>query len=267
MVDAVTEQGLQEIPAAEAAAQSRPETAANGVHYATFGDLSGILGKGPNVSVTAELKRLINAVPLAMSAALDKTVFYFVPLALTLTGEAESAEQKKSSPTSVATTYSPKLADRAICHKNVKLEGHEGVFLSSRLHGDAFALAFELFINVAHGVVDVTGVPSGFASLVWGQTEVGARGETSYDAFESREKARRGGVVDEKAKSEFLEAAFVDALAIYMLSLYLDFEYADLKEREYPLLTPRELGDRLRSVNALFPPNPGYEFLIKYKRR
>jgi hypothetical protein len=40
-----------------------------------------------------------------------------------------------------------------------------------------------------------------------------------------------------------------------------------LREREYPLLAPAALGERLRKVNQLFPPNPGFDFNIFYRRR
>jgi hypothetical protein len=73
--------------------------------------------------------------------------------------------------------------------------------------------------------------------------------------------------IDEKAKTTHIHAAFADALAIYMLSLTLDFDYADLREREYPLLAPPALAERLRLMAELFPPNPGYEFDIRYRRR
>jgi hypothetical protein len=75
------------------------------------------------------------------------------------------------------------------------------------------------------------------------------------------------GRVDEKAKSSFFESAFSDALAIYMLSLTLDFNYTDLREREYPLLAAPALAERLRHVAALFPPNAGYEFQISYRHK
>jgi hypothetical protein len=52
-----------------------------------------------------------------------------------------------------------------------------------------------------------------------------------------------------------------------MLALTLDFDYTELKEREYPLLASPALAERLRHVVALFPPNPGYEFEIRYRRR
>ena len=71
-------------------------------------------------------------------------------------------------------------------------------------------------------------------------------------------RAVEKGRIDEKAKSSFFESAFSDALAIYMLSLTLDFNYTDLREREYPLLAAPALAERLRHVAALFPPNPGY---------
>ncbi len=73
--------------------------------------------------------------------------------------------------------------------------------------------------------------------------------------------------VDEKQRNAYLGAAFSDAVAIYLLSLALDFDYTDLREREYPLLAPAALAARLRVVAELFPPNPGYEFAVRYRRR
>jgi hypothetical protein len=64
-----------------------------------------------------------------------------------------------------------------------------------------------------------------------------------------------------------MEAAFSDALAIYMLSLAIDVEYFELRERDYPLLAPKPLAERLRLMAELFPANPGYEFAIHYRRR
>ena len=52
-----------------------------------------------------------------------------------------------------------------------------------------------------------------------------------------------------------------------LLSLYLDFDYGDLRERDYPLIAPSALAERLRKVAELFPPNNGFEFAILYKRR
>ena len=43
--------------------------------------------------------------------------------------------------------------------------------------------------------------------------------------------------------------------------------YAELRERDYPLLAPSALAERLRKVAELFPPNSGFEFAILYKRR
>jgi hypothetical protein len=73
--------------------------------------------------------------------------------------------------------------------------------------------------------------------------------------------------VDEKAKSDYLAAAFSDAIAIYLLSLCLDVDYYELRERDYPLLAPSALAERLKKVAELFPPNPGFQFNIFYKRR
>ena len=114
------------------------------------------------------------------------------------------------------------------------------------------------------------GSPESFATLAWTQAVADVRGETSQDAWESRKQAigtPGKSQPDEKAKGDFLESAFADALAIYLLSLAVDFDYSELREREYPLLAPASLAERLRLMAQLFPPNPGYEFLIRYRRR
>jgi hypothetical protein len=52
-----------------------------------------------------------------------------------------------------------------------------------------------------------------------------------------------------------------------MLSLAVDFDYHDLREREYPLLAAPALAERLRHVASLFPANLNYEFQIHYRRK
>ena len=52
-----------------------------------------------------------------------------------------------------------------------------------------------------------------------------------------------------------------------MLSLAVDFDYHDLREREYPLLAAPALAERLRHVAGLFPTNAGYDFQILYRRK
>jgi hypothetical protein len=132
---------------------------------------------------------------------------------------------------------------------------------------DRFSVAFEFYINVAHAFVERAGVGESFADLAWKQAEDRVRGETSLDAFETRKLATTPGPHSEKARNEYLTAAFADALAIYMLAIFLDVDYYDLREREYPLLAPSALAERLRAAAALFPPNPGFEFNVYYKRR
>ncbi|RSL16999.1 hypothetical protein EDE15_2527 [Edaphobacter aggregans] len=232
--------------------------APNGINYAAFGETS---------IDDHDLQRMVQAVPTAIAAALSRKTYYFVPLAI--------SESRGSDTTLIAPAYTPELGDQAICHRNVTLTDTEGVFISTRLLGDRFALAFEFFINVGHAFVDIAGVPAVFDQLVWNQVLADVRGETSQDAWESRAQALNGTEaatgktpqIDEKAKSTFLEAAFSDALAIYQLSLSVDFDYSELREREYPLLAPQPLAERLRLVAKLFPPNPGYEFSIRYRRR
>jgi hypothetical protein len=248
------------VQAAHVARHVAARKAPNGVNYAAFGE---------NNLDDRDLDRMVQAVPVAIAAALTRKTYYFVPLAL--------SESRGSDTTLVSPVYSSELGDQAICHRNVPLDNTEGVFISTRLLGDRFALAFEFFINVGHAFVDVAGVPETFDQLVWNQALTDVRGETSQDAWESRNLSLGGDtkltridgkpLIDEKAKSSFLESAFSDAVAIYQLSLSVDFDYSELREREYPLLAPQALAERLRLVAKLFPPNPGYEFAIRYRRR
>ncbi|MCU1283849.1 MAG: hypothetical protein JWO13_199 [Acidobacteriales bacterium] len=243
----------------------------NGICYAASGETA---------MDTADLERLIAAVPRNIAASLDRKAYYFVPLAI---GEGES--------TLVSERYDVALSDRAVCHRNLTLGDSQCVFISTRLMDDKFSVAFEFYINVGHAFVERAGVSQDFADLVWKQVEAGVRGETSLDAYDFRRQAlgrrdsssesdsdkpnsRRSpaiaptpAIADEKAKSNYLQAAFSDAIAIYVLSLYIDVDYYDLREREYPLLAPPALAERLRKIAGLFPSNPGYEFAVYYRRR
>ncbi len=245
--------GATQIPlfsAAKVAQEAAVRQAENGLCFATFGEVH--LESG-------ELEHIIQAVPAVIAVALRQRAYYFVPLAI---GENDD--------TVVAPDFSVDLSDRAICHRNVKFGGSECIFISTRLMQDRFALAFEFLINVGHHFVDAIGVPQSFSDLLWSQATADVRGETSHDAWEHRRRAldrSHGNSVDEKAKTAYFEAAFADALAIYMLSLTVDFDHADLREREYPLLAPPALAERLRHIAELFPANPGYEFEIRYRRR
>jgi len=118
-------------------------------------------------------------------------------------------------------------------------------------------------------------VPESFSALAWSQAEAQVRGETSQDAWETRRRAQdaraldgRGGpkTIDERSRSSYYESAFSDSLAVYMLALAVDFDYHDLREREYPLLAARPRRAP-RHVAGLFPANAGYEFQILYRRK
>jgi hypothetical protein len=237
-------------PAEKVATQTTVGKAPNGIRFVAWGET-----RVPE----QELEEMVGAVPVAMAAALESRSYYFVPLAIADTGE-----------TMVAPGYTVELGDRAICHRNATFGSTEAVFISTRLVEDRFGLSFEFFINVAHNFVSAAGVPESFSSLVWSQAEAQVRGETSQDAWESRRRAqepRNGKGIDERSRNGFYEASFSDALAIYMLSLAVDFDYHDLREREYPLLAAPALAERLRHVAGLFPPNTGYEFQIHYRRK
>lgn len=245
MADTTPETPL--LSAAEVTQQAPVRQASNGICYATFGETQ---------VAPEDLERVVQAVPAAIANALTRRAYYFVPLAL-----AEGDE-----PT-IAGGYTSELADRAICHREAKLGGSECIFISTRIMQDRFALAFEYFINVGRQFVEAVGVPTSFSELVWSQAKAGTKGETSQDAWESRRRALERDAGDEKERSSYFEAAFADSLAIYLLAIALDFDYADLKEREYPLLASAALAERLRHVAGLFPANGGYEFEIRYRRR
>jgi hypothetical protein len=232
---------------AEIVRQTPVSQASNGVCYAVVGEIT---------VTSSDLDRMIAAVPVPIAAALDRKAYYFVPLTVNQGDE-----------TVIADRYDVALSDNAVCHRNLELGDSQCVFISTRLMDDKFSVAFEFYINVGHAVVERAGVSADFSDLVWQQVESGTRGETSLDAWESRKLATASGPDTEKYKNEYLNATFADAISIYLLSLYLDVDYYDLRERDYPLLVPAALAERLRKIAELFPPNPGFEFAIYYKRR
>ena len=232
---------------AEVVRQTPVSQAANGICYAVAGQVT--------IS-ESDLERMIAAVPRTAAAALSRKAYYFVPLTVS-----------HGEDTVIADRYDVSLSDNAVCHRNLNLGDSQCVFISTRLMDDKFSVAFEFYINVGHALVERAGVSEDFAELAWKQVESGVRGETSLDAWEARKFATAGGPNVEKYKNEFLAAAFSDAISIYLLSLCLDVDYYDLRERDYPLLAPSALAERLRKVAELFPPNPGFEFAIYYKRR
>jgi hypothetical protein len=203
-----------------------------------------------------DLERMVAAVPTRIAAALDRKAYYFVPLTVSQGEE-----------TVIADRYDVALSDNAVCHRNLTLGDSQCVFISTRLMDDKFSVAFEFYINVGHALVERAGVSREFCELAWNQVENAVRGETSLDAWEARKLATSGGSDSERYKTEYLEATFSDTISIYLLSLYLDVDYYDLRERDYPLLTPSALAERLRKVAELFPPNSGFEFAVLYKRR
>jgi hypothetical protein len=262
------------------------------VHYAAWGETR---------VAHHELERLVATVPAILAPALSRRCYYFVPLVIA------DGEGAVASPSYTVDLGDQAICHRNVSLSNTSLGAPvgsvevgsvgvgsvEGVFLSTRLVEDRFGLAFEFFINIAHNFVDAAGVPESFAALAWSQAQAAVRGETSQDAWETRRRAMdspdssapdsgasgapaEGEVaveattakpIDERARKNYEESTFSDALAIYMLSLSLDFDYHDLREREYPLLAAPALAERLRHVAALFPANDGYEFQILYRRR
>ncbi len=232
---------------AEVVQNSPVSQAPNGICYARSGEIT---------LADNDLERMIAAVPVAVASALSRKAYYFVPLTVTQGDE-----------TVIADRYDVALSDNAVCHRNLNLGDAQCVFISTRLMDDKFSVAFEFYINVGHALVERAGVSQSFADLAWQQVEAKVRGETSLDAWEARKFATAHGPDAEKYKNEYLTASFADAISIYLLSIYLDVDYYDLRERDYPLLAPAAMAERLRKVAEIFPPNPGFEFNIYYRRR
>ncbi len=231
----------------EVVRQSPVSQAPNGICYAVSGEVS---------VPSTDLEKMVSAVPDSLAAALQGTAYYFVPLTVNQGDE-----------TVIADRYDVALSDNAVCHRNLELGNSHCVFISTRLMDDKFSVAFEFYINVGHAVVEKAGVSREFADLVWKQAESKVRGETLLDASELRKLAMEPGPDAEKHKNEYFAAAFSDAISIYLLSLFIDVDYYDLRERDYTLLAPAQMAERLRKVAELFPANPGFEFAIHYKRR
>ncbi len=234
-------------PPAEIVRQNPVSQAPNGICYAVSGEIS--VG-------SSDLERMVAAVPDAAAGALRRKAYYFVPLTVNQGDE-----------TVIADRYDVGLSDNAVCHRNLDLGDSQCVFISTRLMDDRFSVAFEFYINVGHAVVERAGVSRDFADLVWKQVEANVRGETSLDAWESRKLATGAGPDAERHKNDYFAATFADAISIYLLSLYIDVDYYDLRERDYPLLAPAALAERLRRIAELFPPNQGFDFAVYYKRR
>src|SRR6266853_3904074 len=206
---------------AEVVRQTPVSQAPNGICYACAGEIT---------VAEADLQRMVAAVPDAAAAALERKAYYFVPLTV-----------NQGDDTVIADRYDVSLSDNAVCHRNLELGDSQCVFISTRLMDDKFSIAFEFYINVGHAFVERAGVSREFAELVWKQAESGARGETSLDAAESRKLSTAPGPDAEKHKNEYFAASFSDAISIYLLSMFLDVDYQDLRERDYPLLAPAQM--------------------------
>src|SRR6201997_5499960 len=83
--------------------------APNGICYAVAGEMS--------IAAT-EVERMISAVPKAITAALDRKAYYFVPLTV-----------NQGDQTVIADRYDVALSDNAVCHRNIELGDSQCVFI------------------------------------------------------------------------------------------------------------------------------------------
>src|SRR6202167_4148382 len=193
--------------------QSSPVSQApNGICYARSGEIT---------IADNDLDRMIATVPVPVATALSRKAYYFVPLTVTQGDE-----------TMIADRYDVALSDNAVCHRNLNLGDAQCVFISTRLMDDKFSVAFEFYINVGHALVERGGGSQSFADRAWQQGGARGGGEASLDAWEARKFATANGPDAEKYKNEYLTASFADTISIYLLSLYLDVDYYDLRERD-----------------------------------
>ena len=279
---------MELVPASLVAQQTPVLQSENRLCYAIFAD----------THITAqELEPIVQAVPNAVAAALTRHAYYFVPLTIGETEETMVAPGYTIDLGDRAMCHRNVQFDGADCiFISTRLMQDRFAlafefFINVGHHFVEAAGVPQSFCDLAwsQAVADVRGETSQDSyenrrrALDRSRSESpGARmAERTFSRLDSRPDSRldsrvdpptagravEKGRIDEKAKSSFFESAFSDALAIYMLSLTLDFNYTDLREREYPLLAAPALAERLRHVAALFPPNPGYDFQISYRHK
>src|SRR5262249_31731986 len=123
--------------------------APNSICYTALGDVT---------LPSSELERMVQAVPRAVAAALQRKAFYFVPLALS------DGDQ-----TLIAERFDSSLTAQAVYHRDVDSGDSRCTFISPRLLDDRFSVAFEFYIHVAHAFVEKAGISPEFAELVWSQ--------------------------------------------------------------------------------------------------
>jgi hypothetical protein len=279
---------MELLPASLVAQQTPVLQSENRLCYAIFADTH---------ITTEELEPIVQAVPNAVASALTRHAYYFVPLTIGETEETMVAPGYTIDLGDRAMCHRNVQFDGADCiFISTRLMQDRFAlafefFINVGHHFVEAAGVPQSFCDLAwsQAVADVRGETSQDSyenrrrALDRSRNESpGARmAERTFSRPDSRVDSRndsrvgqptasRGvekGRIDEKAKSSFFESAFSDALAIYMLSLTLDFNYTDLREREYPLLAAPALAERLRHVATLFPPNPGYDFQISYRHK
>jgi hypothetical protein len=274
------------------ATQVSVNPASNGIRYAAWGET--------RIS-EPDLERLVGAVPAALSAALAQRAYYFVPLAIADTGETLIApaysvdlgdravcHRNAAFGSMEAVFISTRLVEDRfglafeffinVAHNFVEAAGVPESFSSlvwtqaeAQVRGETSQDAWEARRRAQNPGEKSARPASKYEAGLEARTASAAVSGTAPSGAVSAGAAPSGaphsGVIDERARLAFYESTFSDALAVYMLSLAVDFDYRDLREREYPLLDAGALAERLRHVAALFPANPGYEFQIIKRRK
>ena len=200
--------------------------AQNGICYAVAGE----------VAVNSfDLERMVAAVPTKIAAALERKAYYFVPLAVAGRGHAHRRPLRRRAQRQRRLPSQPESGRLAV---RVHLDAIDGRQVFRRLR--------VLYQRRARPGRARRSLAREFSELAWSQVEAGVRGETSLDAWEARKLATANGPDSERYQNEYLEATLLRHdfhLSAVALSRV---DYYDLRERDYPLLAPSALAERLR---------------------
>ena len=190
---------------------------------------------------------MIAAVPDPIAASLTRKAYYFVPLTVNQGDE-----------TVIADRYDVALSDNAVCHRNLNIGDAQCVFISTRLMDDKFSVAFEFYINVGHALVERAGVSQEFrrpglaASRSWcARRDVARRLGSTQVGHRSWSRMRRN------SRTNILRPALRMRFRFICFRFYLDVDYYDLRERDYPLLAPQPWQNGCARLRRYSPRTPG----------
>ena len=221
--------------------------AANGICYAVSGEVT---------APAADLERLVSTVPRTIAAALDRKAYYFVPLTLNLGDE-----------TLIADRYDVQLSDSAICHRNQTVGDSQCVFISTRLMEDSFAIAFEFFINIGHNFVDESASRRSSPTWCGSRWRTGCAARPRWTPTSCAKLQPPTGLRRRRRATNTCWRPLPTpsrCICCRCIWTWITRSCASATIRCSP---PDAMAERLRKINELFPPNPGFEFAVYHRRR